>query len=305
MDQILEVAAAAARVFGRNHIDKSYGAEDFAQICALAIWQCKTLRDEEKENVRAYAFGVAKRRIFQENARIYALKRKSNLGLRFGAPGDIENPEITNGSIVGALADKKSFWLNDILVKDELEQILIGETYLPEEANIIESLLKGKSPNDISREFRMSSHRVHNYIKDTILRIRKRIGVEVEVEGYRITEIFRDRSSDEKFVDGWQEAECKEEKLLRGGLEGCGGINIDMDSYFAKKDKKDKEKKEAARIKREAFVKRFGLKNKLSKDKSPTNSKVHKSHRGSKKKSTAIASPEHIGEGAKTSYSQC
>lgn len=266
LDEIMGIARSAARIYGNKGVDLSYTVEDFSQIAALKLWQEQENRAEKREKNEgseeerefmgfSLAFTIAKNAIMAEYQKIYALKRKAQRYTKYyGAPGDINDPELTSFEVACSLSDERDGnWLNDVMIKDELQNILLNEVFEPREAQIIEYLLRGWSPVDIGEEFSIGTESIYKYLRNIIKRIRNRMKINIEGKGDCLPDLFSGYKYDFRRME-----ENGEKKLLKGGIESGGSllINIDIDGYFKAKEEKDKKfKEDIKRKKKEALDK--------------------------------------------------
>ena len=307
MADIMKVARTAAYMYGRWKVDKSVTQEDYVQISALAIWRCA------EANNRPMAFAIARNAIYSEYKKILAQKRQTNRGPRLGAPGDINDSILTSEEVRNALADRHQPWLNNLMVKDELANILIDESFIPDEARIIEALLRGLSPIDISNEYHLSVERVYRLLKETIKRIRDRLGIDPNGVMDINLSVFKDysievtdnrtniqKSSQFGGVDGRAEIESSKmssEQMLKGGLDQPGlSIDLDVNSFIAKQEEAKKQKIEAARSKRLSLMKKFASEATTRRMAKQT-PKIHPHRGGARKSMGNTLVPTRIGRG--------
>lgn len=303
---IMRIARASGYLWGRWGIDRSKDIEDYTQIAAIALWEKSDMLENE-----AYAYKVAKYAIFNSYDSSLALKRKANHGVLIGSPGESDSSsDVTSEDIKNALEDKHRHWLNDVLIRDELEYILSNEEFLPDEARIIEALLRGDSPSDISSEYRMSSDKVCSLLKKTVKRIRKKLGVNaINIDLSVIYDQSKDvvvnrppkKDSIRKF--GGDEGRLDEEgdfyrndRLLKGGLDG-GGLNIDIniEAWSKKQEEKKQEKKKISAYKKWEIIN--GIEKKIQDKKKKNKPKYHHPGRGARKSLAFGPKPAYVGKG--------
>lgn len=289
IDDIMKCSFAVARYLSRDRGDRSLtpdnmlGRDDYRQIAACAIWANKD--DISKADHKfSFAYQVGKYAIFREYAKSKTLKRQSNIGMRLGTPaesaGDTELP--TADELLNAMGDRHRHWLNDLMIREELTVILMNEEFYPSEARIIEGVLQGLSPTDISNEYRIEVNAVLTPLHKAIYRIRDRLGIDKRLPIY----LDRDQS-----INRIKE----KEPLLKGGLDiGASSFDAVAKQLSKYEERSKKEKMVTARTRASVALQKLRNKRRLE---SLSKSQPIKSHRYSRFSHHIYNQRDDVGRG--------